>query len=61
MKFFILACSVCFGDPSSASSKGMVLAILFLMGVIGSVLAAVMVTILVWTHRARKQASMSPS
>ena len=57
MRGWVWACSVCFADPGSASSKGVVLAVLFLMGVVGLVLAAVMATLLVWSRRARKQSS----
>ena len=54
MKFFILACSICFGDPSSASSEGVTAAVLFLMGVAGVVLAGVVSTLFVWARRARQ-------
>lgn len=36
----LLACSVCYGDPNSAMSKGLTMGVLFLAAVIGLVLAA---------------------
>ena len=54
MKFIIFACSVCFGNPGSASSRGATMAVLFLMGVVGVVLTGIAATIFVWTHRARQ-------
>lgn len=51
----ILACSVCFGDPNSALSKGTAMGVLFLMGVVFVVLAAIASTLLVWANRARKR------
>ena len=35
------ACAVCFGDPDSPASKGLTVAVLFLVGVIVAVLAGV--------------------
>ena len=35
------ACAVCFGDPDSPASRGLTVAVLFLVGVIVSVLAGV--------------------
>ena len=35
------ACAVCFGDPDSPSSRGLTVAVLFLVGVIVAVLAGV--------------------
>lgn len=48
------ACSVCFGDSDSASSKGVTFAVLFLMGVVGVVLGAIAVLIIRWTRRASR-------
>ena len=60
MKFFVLACSVCFGDPGSAASKATAWGVLFLMGVVGVVLIGIATTTLVWAHRARKLKPDSP-
>ena len=54
MKFAILACSVCFGDPNSALSKGAAAGVLFLIAVIAFVLAAIGITAFRWTLRSRK-------
>lgn len=54
IRTLIVACSVCFGDPGSASSRGVVMAVLFLIGVVGTVLTGVAATIFVWANRARK-------
>lgn len=60
MKTLIFACSVCFGDPHSLMSKGVFWGVLFLMGVVGFVLASIASVIVIWTRRARKVAA-SPS
>jgi len=49
-----VACSVCFGDPESPQAQGMNSAILFLMGVIGSVLAAFASMFVYWVARSRR-------
>ena len=49
-----LACSVCFGDPESPQTQGMNSAILFLLGVIGSVLAAFASMFVYWVGRSRR-------
>lgn len=54
MRSFILACSVCFGDPNSALSKGTVAGVLFLVGVTVFVLSWIATLIVVWSRRARK-------
>ena len=54
MKFFLLACSVCFGDPNSLLTKGAASGVLFLMAVIALVLAWIGTTALIWSRRARK-------
>jgi len=36
----LFACSVCYGDPDSLLTRGLNLAVMFLMAVIGSVLAS---------------------
>ena len=52
-----LACAVCFGDPESPQTQGMNSAILFLMGVIGSVLAAFAPMVVYWVARSRRIAA----
>lgn len=54
MKLFILACSVCFGDPASALSKGALMGVLFLMGVVFFVLTGIAAAIFVWARRAQR-------
>ena len=54
MRGFIVACSVCFGDPSSALSKGATAGVIFLLGVIAFVLGWIATLIFVWTRRARR-------
>ena len=54
MRGFILACSVCFGDPNSLLSKGAFWGVLFLIGVVGFVLASIASTIWIWARRAKK-------
>jgi hypothetical protein len=49
----ILACSVCFGDPSSELSQGAKAGVLLLLGTIGFVLAAIVFMIAFWAKRAR--------
>ena len=48
-----LACSVCFGDPDSMSTKGLKMGVLFLLAVIFAVLAAIAWTGVVWVRRAK--------
>ncbi len=48
-----LACSVCFGNPDSASSKAVGAAVLFLLGVVAFVLVAIAWTAFSWYRRAR--------
>mgnify|MGYP001604192391 CR=1 FL=1 len=56
---FILACSVCFGDPNSALSKGALAGVLFLGGTIGIVLAWIAITAWIWSRRAKNIDSAS--
>ena len=55
-----LACSVCFGDPGSAMSKGAVAGVLFLGGVTVFVLGSVAAAIFVCVRRARNLAGKKP-
>ncbi len=43
-----MACSVCFGDPSSPMTKGMNNAILFLLGVVGLVQFGIVAMFVSW-------------
>ena len=52
----VLACSVCFGDPHSKLTQGVIPAVLFLTGVVGLVLLAIASTGFIWAQRARKLA-----
>ena len=47
----VFACSICFGDPASSSSKAVTLAVLFLMGVVLMVLGGIAGVILSWVFR----------
>ncbi len=54
-----LACSVCFGDPNSSMTKGAMMGVLFLLGVVLFVLGAIASVAVVWTRRARPEALAS--
>lgn len=54
MNFFIWACSVCYGNPSSALVKGASAGALFLMGIVALVLTGIAATILTWSRRAAR-------
>lgn len=56
----VLACSVCFGDPSSAASKGTVAGVLFLGGVTTFVLGSIAATIFVCVRRAKNLSARNP-
>jgi hypothetical protein len=47
-----LACSVCYGDPNSAMSKGAQAGVLVLLGVVGTVLAGIASVLIFWMRRA---------
>ena len=49
-----VACAVCYGDPESPLAKGTTAGVLFLMGVIGSVLVTIAGTGIYWMHRSRR-------
>ena len=42
----LIACAACYGDPSSSAGKGMDMAIITLLGVIGPVLIAIAIGII---------------
>ena len=41
----VLACAACYGDPSSSAGKGMDMAIITLLGIIGPILLAIFIGI----------------
>ncbi len=47
-----LACSVCFGDPSSSMNQGVQAGMLVLLGVVGVVLTGLASLLLFWMRRA---------
>lgn len=53
------ACSVCFGDPSSKLSRGVVAGVTVLLAVVVCVLAAIAWTAVSWSRRARSLARAS--
>tara|TARA_B100001175_G_scaffold316648_1_gene331145 strand:+ start:440 stop:661 length:222 start_codon:yes stop_codon:yes gene_type:complete len=42
----LMACSTCFGDPNSDAGKGMDMAIITLLGIIGPILFAIVIGII---------------
>jgi hypothetical protein len=48
------ACATCFGDPSAPASQGMNWAIITLLGITGSVLGAVIHTIVTISRKSKK-------
>ena len=48
------ACAVCFGDPSSLSSKALMAGVFFLVGVVALVLGGIAFTGYTWARRAKK-------
>ena len=42
----LMACSTCFGDPNSNAGKGMDMAIITLLGIIGPLLFAIVIGII---------------
>ena len=42
---FTMACSTCYGDPNSNAAKGMDMAIITLLGIIGPLLIAIVIGI----------------
>jgi hypothetical protein len=49
-----LACSVCFGDPTSPMAQGVQAGMLVLLGVVGVVLTGLASLLLFWMRRAAK-------
>ena len=52
----VLACSVCFGDPTTPQSQAMRIGIFVLLGFIGTVLAGLGSLFLYWMSRSRRLA-----
>jgi hypothetical protein len=48
----VLACSVCYGDPNSAMTKGAQAGVLVLLGVVAVVLTGLGSVLLFWVRRA---------
>lgn len=51
-----LACAVCFGDPDSPLTKGALMGVYVLVGVVGFVLAGIAATGVFWVQRSRRLA-----
>ena len=51
-----LACAVCFGDPESPLTKGALMGVYVLVGVVGFVLVGIAGTGAFWIHRSRRLA-----
>ena len=49
-----LACAVCFGDPDSPLTKGALMGVYVLVGVVGFVLAGIAATGVFWIQRSRR-------
>ena len=54
-----LACAVCFGDPESPLTKGALMGVYVLVGVVGFVLAGIAATGVFWIQRSRRLARPS--
>ena len=48
------ACSVCFGDPNSALTKGALAGVFLLMGVVVFVLSGIAATAFAWARKAKR-------
>ena len=55
------ACAVCYGDPNSLQVQGAEAGVLFLLGVIVSVLLSIAGMILFWARRARRISQVTNS
>lgn len=53
-QYIFPACSVCFGNPDSQMTKGAMLGVFFLLGLIIFVLGAIASVAVTWSRRARK-------
>ena len=53
-----LACAVCFGDPESPLTKGALMGVYVLVGVVGFVLAGIAATGVFWIQRSRRLARL---
>jgi hypothetical protein len=51
-----LACAVCFGDPQSPLTKGALMGVYVLVGVVGFVLTGITATGVFWIQRSRRLA-----
>ena len=51
------ACSVCYGDPDSPATRGMQMAIFFLLGLTGLVLAGFAAMFFYFSNRSRKHSA----
>ncbi len=54
IRWINFACSVCSGIPDSPLSKGAIAGVLFMIGVVALVLAAILGTAIAWTRRAKE-------
>ena len=54
-----IACSVCFGDPSTPQAKAMKVGIFVLLGFIGTVLAGFGGLFMYWMSRSRRLAQIN--
>jgi hypothetical protein len=54
VSFLSFGCAVCFGDPNSLSTKGVLLGVFFLLATVAGVLAAIGYTAFVWGRRAKE-------
>jgi hypothetical protein len=52
-----LACAVCFGDPDSPLTKGALMGVYVLVGVVGFVLLSIAATGVYWIQRSRRLTS----
>jgi len=52
------ACAVCFGDPDSPLTKGALMGVYVLVGVVGFVLAGITATGVYWVQRSRRIARL---
>lgn len=49
-----IACAVCFGDPDSPLTKGALMGVYVLVGVVGFVLVGITATGVLWVQRSRR-------